>query len=215
VLALGVVRSLVVLGAHPDDIEIAAGGLLLSLAAANPRLAVRYVVVTGEPHRQAEARDAAAAFLPDASVEMVLRDLPDGHLPAHWGEVKHLLHEVAARGTPDLVVAPWVGDAHQDHRLIGELVPTVFRGVLHLQYEIPKWDGDLGQPNVYLPLSPELARRKATLLDKHFPSQHARSWWGEELFLAVARLRGVECGSRYAEAFHCRKAVLTLNGVPQ
>ena len=110
------------------------------------------------------------------------------------------------------MLSPWVGDAHQDHRLVGELVPTVFRGILHLQYEIPKWDGDLGQPNVYVPLPPEIARTKAALLDKHFPSQHSRSWWGEELFLGLARLRGVECGSRYAEAFHCRKAVLTVNG---
>jgi LmbE family N-acetylglucosaminyl deacetylase len=209
-LSLPAVRSLVVLGAHPDDIEIAAGGLLLRLNEANPRLRVRYVVLTGVPERTAEAVSAARAFLPDADLELVTHSLPDGHLPAHWDEVKQFVHEAAAGPSPDLVVSPWNGDAHQDHRLLGQIVPTVFRGCFVLQYEIIKWDGDLGRPNMYVPLSDEQAHRKVELLHKHFPSQHSRGWWDDEVFLGVARIRGVECGARYAEAFHCGKAVLTV-----
>jgi LmbE family N-acetylglucosaminyl deacetylase len=211
-LRLTDVRSVVLLGAHPDDIEIASGGTLLALATACPGLTVRYVLLSGTPERQAEARAAATAFLPGARIEFALHDLPDGRLPEHWGTVKRLLHEAAGGPAPDLVVSPWVGDAHQDHRLLGELVPTVWRGVLSLQYEIPKWDGDLGRPTVYVPLAEDRARLKVELLDKHFPSQHERGWWDEEVFLGLARLRGVECGSRYAEAFHSTKTVITIDG---
>jgi LmbE family N-acetylglucosaminyl deacetylase len=211
VLPLTGVRSLVLVGAHPDDVEIACGGTMLALAAATPGLAVRYVLLSGTADRQAEARAAAAAFLPGAQIDFVLHDLPDGRLPEHWGTVKRVLHEAAEGASPDLVISPWAGDAHQDHRLLGELVPTVWRGVLALQYEIPKWDGDLGRPNVYVPLTPERARRKVELLGKHYPSQHQRNWWDEEVFLGLARLRGVESGARYAEAFHSGKTVLTID----
>lgn len=212
-LHLSPVGSLVVLGAHPDDIEIAAGGLLLTLAAAQPGLRVHYVLFTGTPQRQAEARAAAVAFLPGADLSFALHDLPDGRLPAHWGSVKEHLHAVAASaGSVDLVLAPWTGDAHQDHRLIGELVPTVFRDALALHYEIPKWDGDLGRPSVYVPLTDEIARRKVELLHECFPSQKSRDWWDDEVFLGLARLRGMECRTSYAEAFHSAKLVLGLGG---
>jgi LmbE family N-acetylglucosaminyl deacetylase len=210
VLALTGVRSVVVLGAHPDDIEIAAGGLLLALTAANPGLRAHYVVLTGTASRQAEAQSAAAAFLAGADLTTALYDLPDGRLPAHWGTVKQTLHDVAGELDAELVVCPWRGDAHQDHRLLGELVPTVFRSALALQYEIPKRDGDLGRPNLYVPLDDDVARRKVELLHACFPSQKDRDWWDDEVFLGLARLRGVECGSRYAEAFHCSKSVLRL-----
>ena len=209
-LNLAGVRSLTALGAHPDDIEIAAGGLLLSLAAASPGVRVHYVLLSGVPERLAEARAAAAAFLPGASFSFGLHDLPDGRLPAHWGEVKGILHAEAAVLDPDLVLAPSTQDAHQDHRLVAELMPTVYRDHLVLQYEIPKWDGDLGRPNVYFPLSEEVARRKVELLHAGFPSQKSRDWWDDEVFLGLARLRGVECRSRYAEAYGCAKARLGL-----
>jgi LmbE family N-acetylglucosaminyl deacetylase len=212
VLALTRIRSLLLLGAHPDDIEIACGGTMLALAAANPGMAVRYVLLSGTADRHAEARSAATAFLPNAGIDFHLHELPDGRLPEDWGRVKRLLHAAAEEFAPDIVVSPWAGDAHQDHRLLGELVPTVWRGRFHLQYEIPKWDGDLGQPNVYVPLTPARARCKVELLDKHYPSQHNRGWWDEEVFLGLARLRGVECGARYAEAFHCGKAVVIIDG---
>jgi LmbE family N-acetylglucosaminyl deacetylase len=210
-LSLTGVRSLVAIGAHPDDIEIAAGGLLLCLAAAVPGLKVHYVLLSGTPERQAEARAAALAFLPAAELTFGLHDLPDGRLPAHWGTVKEILHAEAQVLSPDLVLCSSPQDAHQDHRLLGELTPTVFRTAFALGYEIPKWDGDLGRPNVYVPLRDDIARRKVELLHASFPSQKAKDWWDDEVFLGLARLRGMECRSRYAEAFYGTKAVLRFS----
>src|SRR5580700_8419535 len=204
--ASGEPLSVLAIGAHPDDIEIGAGGLLLALA--ESRLRVTYVVLTGSSERHAEARAAAAAFLPGADLTISMHDLPEGRLPAVWVAVKELLEDVARSVTPDLIVAPSSADAHQDHRTIGELVPTVFRDSLYLAYEIPKWDGDMGRPSVYVPLSDSTARRKVELLHKCFPSQRNRDWWDDEVFLGLARLRGVECRARYAEAFHCSKSII-------
>jgi LmbE family N-acetylglucosaminyl deacetylase len=201
-------RSVLVIGAHPDDIEIGAGGLLLGLARSQPR--VRYVVLSGTERRQAEARAAAAEFLAGAELTVELHDLPEGRLPAVWGAVKELLEDVARSVTPDLVIAPSAGDAHQDHRTIAELIPTVFRDQLYLGYEIPKWDGDIGRPTVYYPVPDDDARRKVELLHKCYPSQRGRDWWDDEVFLGLARLRGMECRARYAEAFNCGKSVLSL-----
>jgi LmbE family N-acetylglucosaminyl deacetylase len=201
-------ESVVAIGAHPDDIEIAAGGLLLSLG---PHTRVHYVLCTGSPERQAEARAAAASFLPDATVSFALHDLPDGRLPAHWHEAKEVV-EAAARvfDRPALVLAPSPDDAHQDHRLLATLVPTAFRDSLILHYEVPKWDGDLGRRNVYVPLSEPLARRKVELLNDAYPSQKDRDWWDDDLFLGLARLRGMECRAQYAEAFTGQKLLLEL-----
>lgn len=204
--------SLLVAGAHPDDIEIGAGGTLLSLAQSYPRLRVRYVVLTGTPARRLEARDAASAFLPGADVTVELHDLPEGRLPVAWGAVKDVIEQVARSWQPDLVIAPSGHDAHQDHRVIGQILPTVFRDALYLAYEIPKWDGDLGQPGVYVPLPPALALQKVELLNKCFPSQHQRDWWDDQVFLGLARLRGIECRQRYAEAFTCTKSVVLPYG---
>ena len=201
--------SVLALGAHPDDIEIAAGGTLLSLAERHPGLHVRYVLMTGTQERQLEARAAARAFTPGAELEVELHDLPDGRLPAVWGQVKEILAVLARSVRPDVILAPSPGDAHQDHRTVGELVPTAFRDQLYLGYEVPKWDGDLARPNTYFPLSDEIAHRKVELLDKSYPSQHGRDWWDEETFLALARLRGMECRARYAEAFTCAKMVIS------
>lgn len=201
--------SVLALGAHPDDIEIAAGGTLLSLTERHPGLHVRYVLMTGTQERQLEARAAARAFTPGAELEVELHDLPDGRLPAVWGQVKEILAVLARSVRPDVILAPSPGDAHQDHRTVGELVPTAFRDQLYLGYEVPKWDGDLARPNTYFPLSDEIAHRKIELLDKSYPSQHGRDWWDEETFLALARLRGMECRARYAEAFACAKLVIS------
>jgi LmbE family N-acetylglucosaminyl deacetylase len=207
-LSLTGVRSLVAVGAHPDDIEIAAGGLLLSLAAASPGVRVHYVLCTGTAERQAEARAAAAAFLPGADLSFALHQLPDTRLPAHWDAVKEILQGAATVLAPDLVICPAPNDAHQDHRLLAEQTPTVFRDQLVLHYEIPKWDGDLARRNLYVPLPDDVARRKVQLLHESFPSQKARDWWDDEVFLGLARLRGMECRSRYAEAFDCTKAAV-------
>lgn len=196
------------IGAHPDDIEIGAGGTLLGLAESRPGLDAHYVVLTGSAERQIEARDAAQELFPGAVLTVELRDLPEGRLPAVWGRVKETLEEVARNCSPDVIIAPGRDDAHQDHRTIAKILPTVFRDALYLAYEIPKWDGDLGRPSVYVPLSPDLARRKVELLHKCFPSQRARDWWDDEVFLGLARLRGMECRSTYAEAFACTKSII-------
>jgi LmbE family N-acetylglucosaminyl deacetylase len=200
--------SVLAIGAHPDDIEIGAGGTLLTLAESQPGLQVRYLVLTGTADRQLEARNAANAFLPAADLTIELHDLPEGRLPAVWGQVKELLEEVARSCSPDLIIASPRDDAHQDHRTIGELVPTVFRDHLYLAYEVPKWDGDISRPSTYFPLTPEMARLKLQLLHKCYPSQEGRDWWDDEVFLGIARLRGMECRAAYAEAFTCTKAVI-------
>ncbi|WP_026212301.1 PIG-L deacetylase family protein [Longispora albida] len=201
------VERLTALAPHPDDIEIAAGGLLLKL---RPRY-VHYVLFTGSTLRVNEARSAARAFLPDSEIEFTHVGLPDGRLPAHWSEAKRAVEDAAGYQVPDLVLAPSTHDAHQDHRLIAELSSTAFRGPQILHYEIPKWDGDLGRPNVYVPLDEATARRKVELLHKYYPSQHARDWWDDEFFLGLARLRGAECRQRYAEAFTVHKLTLELS----
>ena len=208
-------RPLAVLtvGAHPDDIEIGAGGTLLTLAESEPGLHVRYLVLTGTPERRLEAQRAAAEFLPGAHVTIDLHDLPEGRLPGAWVQVKDALEAVAKAAPPDIVIAPSSSDAHQDHRTIAEIVPTVFRDALYLAYEIPKWDGDLGRPSMYVPLSEDVALRKVDLLHKCFPSQQCRDWWDDEVFLGLARLRGIECRSQYAEGFSCAKSTLLPAGI--
>lgn len=198
--------SVLALGAHPDDIEIGTGGLLLGLAGS--ALRARYVVLTGTAERHQEARNAAHAFMPGADLSVELYDLPEGRFPAAWGSVKEILESVARSCSPDVILAPSPGDAHQDHRTIGEIIPTVFRDQLVLSYEIPKWDGDMGRPSVYFPMTADVARRKVELLHKCFPSQRGRDWWDDEVFLGMARLRGVECRAPYAEAFSCAKSVI-------
>ena len=198
------------LGAHADDVEIGAGATMLQLADTSSALEARYIVMTGNPRRQAEARSAAAAFLPGADLTIELHSLAEGRLPIQWGQVKEILESLAAEFAPDIIFAPSFQDAHQDHRTIAEIVPTVFRDSLYLAYEIPKWDGDIWRPSVYLAAPPAIVHRKVALLSECFPSQHGRDWWDKEMFLGFARVRGMECRSRYAEAFGCAKAVLGL-----
>lgn len=202
-------RGVLALGAHPDDVEIGCGGTLLQLARRFPGLPVTVVVLTGTAQRRAEARAAADLFLAGCRVDVRTYDLPDGRLPAAWAEAKDLLAAVAADVEVDLVLAPRPDDAHQDHRTVAEMAPTLWRDHLVLSYEIPKWDGDLGRPTVYVPLDEDTAHEKVRLLDKAYPSQTGRDWWDEEMFLGLARIRGMECRARYAEAFHLTKAVLS------
>ena len=196
------------LGAHPDDIEIGCGGTLLSLATAHPLRVALVIMTAATPERRAEAIASAAEFFPGVDVDVQFGELPDGRLPAHWDRVKLFLHEIGATRRPQLIFAPRTDDAHQDHRLIGELVFTVWRDSLALHYEIPKWDGDLGRVSHYVALSEEIAARKVALLEKCFPSQAGRDWWNGETFLSLMRLRGVECRVKYAEGFIANKVLL-------
>jgi LmbE family N-acetylglucosaminyl deacetylase len=206
-----VARELQILciGAHPDDIEIGCGGTLLELST-RPLTSVSALVLTGEGERVDETRGAMAAFFPGSSVDVL--GFRDGRMPGHWDAVKDALESAGSRHRPDFILAPRPDDAHQDHRLIGKLVTTVWRNAVVLHYEIPKWDSDPARPNHYVPVTAGHAQRKVELLDEHFRSQHGRDWWSRELFLGLMRQRGVECRHQYAEAFTVGKAVLNLTG---
>ncbi|MFV2144756.1 MULTISPECIES: PIG-L deacetylase family protein [Isoptericola] len=200
--------SVLALGAHPDDVEIGCGGTLLELAS-RPDVTVTVVVASGTPGRRDEARVAAGKFFPGADIHFL--GLDDGSLPARWAELKEGLVGVREDvALPDLVLCPRREDLHQDHALLAETVTQVWRDVLVLEYEIPKWDGDLGRATHYVPVGTANAHRKVELLDEVYPSQRDRDWWDHETFLGLMRLRGVECRSRYAEAFVARKVVLDL-----
>ena len=198
------------LGAHPDDIEIGCGGALLRLIAEGRVAAVTWVVLSGDGPRPAEARAGADAILAGVPrVDVRLQTFRDGYFPAHFGPIKDVLESLGPLD-PDLVLAPRRDDAHQDHRLLGELVGTVFRDHLVLEYEIPKYDGDLGPTNVYVDLPAAVVDRKVDILMGAFPSQLGRTWFTAETFRGLVRLRGVEsrAASGYAEAFVCRKAII-------
>ena len=203
----------VCLGAHPDDIEIGCGGTLLALAASH-RLTIDYVLMTGSADRHQEARTAARQFLAGADVRYHLHELPDGRLPGQWNEVKQRLEDVAKIHDSDLVLAPRTDDAHQDHRLMAQLVSTVWRGTLVLHYEIPKWDGDLGRVTHYVALDETTVAQKIGILNTSFLSQVDRGWWDDETFRAILRLRGIECQTRYAEGFVVTKAIIGMGDAP-
>ncbi|MEU4084133.1 PIG-L deacetylase family protein [Streptomyces aureus] len=210
-LGAGRLNSVVAVGAHCDDIAIGAGGTLLTLCEAHPGIRVDALVLSGGGgEREQEERAALAAFCPGADLRLTVHKLPDGRLPAHWDEAKGAVEELRDRTEPDLVIAPRTEDAHQDHRGLAELMTTAFRDHLVLGYEIVKWDGDLGRPTAYQPLSPEIAERKVRLLEEHYPSQRHRPWYDREAFLGLARIRGIESNARYAEAFAVTKLTLDL-----
>lgn len=201
------------LGAHCDDAEIGCGGALLDLAGRGLLARADVLVAASTPERELESRACLAALCDPAPVEVRFGALPDGRLPGRWDEVKALLQEFAsAAAEADLVFAPSPSDAHQDHRLLGELVRSAFRDHLVLHYEVPKWDGDLGasRPAVHWPLTAAQVRRKWTLLHEHHASQRPHDWFREEVVTALAVLRGVECREEAAEAFAAPALALDL-----
>lgn len=198
------------LGAHSDDIEIGCGGIILRLAAENPGCVFHWVVFSACGVRGTEARRGAELFTQGATVEgRVLKEFRDGFLPFVGAEVKSVFEEMKSI-SPDVVFTHYRNDAHQDHRLLSELTWNTFRNHLILEYEIPKYDGDLGQPSVFVPLEFEACKTKARYLLETFESQRVKPWFAESTFLSLMRLRGMECNapSGYAEAFYCRKLVL-------
>lgn len=199
------------LGAHADDIEIGCGGTILRLAAQYPGCVLHWVVFSAIGVREAEARRAAALFAGSTTLKgPLLKTFPDGFMPFVGAEVKAVFEELKQVVSPDVIFTHNRRDAHQDHRLIAELTWNTFRDHWILEYEIPKYDGDLGQPSVFVPLQPEVAQQKVRSIMDAFPSQHSKHWFAEETFFAIMRLRGMEChaSSGYAEAFYCRKLVL-------
>ena len=209
-LRSGGATRVLALGAHADDIEIGAGGLLLELAASGRRLEIVWVVLSGDETRAAEARTSAARLLGgDVNVTVEIDTFRERYFP-HEPELKERFDDIGRRVKPDLVIAPRLEDRHQDHRVVAELAWQTFRNHLVLEYEIPKFEGDLGQPNTYVPLQAATVERKIEHLLSAFPSQAHRAWFNDETFRAILRLRGIESNapSGYAEGFTARKLVL-------
>jgi LmbE family N-acetylglucosaminyl deacetylase len=203
--------SVLCLGAHSDDIEIGAGGTILGWIASGVRLSVQWCVLSAIGPRAAEAEASAAAFLAGAASSAVaLGRFEDSFFPYQGADIKAWLRGLKADVKPDVILTHARNDAHQDHREICQLTWNLFRDHIILEYEIPKWDGDLGQPNVYMPLTAAVLERKIELLLSHFGTQRSKDWFDAETFTGLARLRGMECRARegYAEAFVLRKARL-------
>ena len=196
------------LGAHSDDIEIGCGGTVLELMRARPDSELRWVVFSAAGVRGDEARRAAERFIGDrVSTAVQLHAFRDGFFPVQLEAIKEEFEVIAGSFTPDIVFTHRREDRHQDHRTISDLAWNTFRRALILEYEIPKWDGDLGIPNFFLPLSADTADRKIRLLMDAFASQRSKDWFSEDTFRGLARLRGMECraASGFAEAFSARK----------
>jgi len=199
------------LGAHCDDIEIGCGGTVLKLIQEYGRTSFGWIVFSSNEIRRKEAERSAAAFLADADRNVVIvNKFRDGFFPYSGAEIKDYFEGLKRGFDPDLILTHNRQDLHQDHRLISEITWNTFRDHLILEYEIPKYDGDMGAPNVFVHLDGAIWKKKVGLILKCFKSQASNQWFAQEAFQAIMRLRGVECNSpsQYAEAFYCRKLVL-------
>jgi LmbE family N-acetylglucosaminyl deacetylase len=203
--------SVLCLGAHSDDIEIGAGATILTWIDDGLELDVHWCVLSGAGTRDVEARGSAADFLKGAAgAQVEVMAFRDGFFPTQGEDIKSWFETVKQSLQPDLIFTHRRDDAHQDHREVCRHTWNTFRDHLILEYEIPKWDGDLGQPNVYVPATASVMERKSELLLRHFGTQRSKHWFDAETFCGLARLRGMECRApeRYAEAFFARKVVL-------
>jgi LmbE family N-acetylglucosaminyl deacetylase len=206
-------RRILALGSHSDDIEIGCGASVLALTRTRPDVEVTWVVLGAEGRREREARASAEAFTKSAThSEIAIHGFRDGFFPYIGGDVKEVFEELKSSLEPDLIFTHARHDLHQDHRLVCELTWNTWRDHLILEYEIPKYDGDLGTPNVFVPVSAEIAREKASLVLEAFETQSEKHWFDEQLFLGLMRVRGMEARSPsgYAEAFTCRKLSLRI-----
>lgn len=210
-LATGPIERVVLLAAHCDDLAIGVGGTILLLAAARPDLRVDVVVLTGGGGpREAEERAAFRRMCPDADLRLTVLDLPDGRVPSHFDAAKDAIVAAREAGAGGLVLAPQIADAHQDHRAVAQIAPTVFRDHLILQYEILKWESDLPAVTAYQPLDRPTMRAKLAVIQESYPSQVHHDWFDDESFLGLARIRGVQCHAAYAEAFVAPKITLGI-----
>lgn len=199
------------LGAHSDDIEIGAGGTLLRMLQANPDLTVYWVVFSASPERAREAKASAEAFLTGATEhQVVVKDFRDGFFPYLGMQIKEYFEELKQAFVPDLVFTHYRNDLHQDHRLLAELTWNTWRNHQILEYEIPKYEGDLGHPNLYVHMDEAICRRKIQILQESFTTQRSKQWFTAETFSSLMHLRGIESNApgAYAEAFHCRKLIV-------
>ena len=204
------ISSILCVGAHSDDIEIGCGGTVLKLVRANPDLKVHWVVLSAEGDRAEEARTSTGRFLDQApNHDVEVASFRERYFP-YQSQLKEFFDDLGTRVHPDLVLTHHGGDAHQDHRVVAELTWNTFRDHLILEYEIPKYDGDLGRPNAFVELDEDLAGRKVQAILQGFPSQAEHFWFSEETFMGLLRLRGVEArsASGLAEGFHARKLLL-------
>ena len=202
------VRRILCLGAHSDDIEIGCGGTLLKLIRDHKNLEILWVVFSAGGARTREARQSASEFLAGAGKKRIVVKTFKGSFFPYEGERIKAYFESLKSFQPDLVFTHYRDDRHQDHRVLSDLAWNTFRNHTVLEYEIPKYDGDLGVPNVFVPLDEELCRRKIASLLNHFQTQGNKHWFADQTFRALMRLRGVECAAEYAEAFYGRKLVV-------
>jgi LmbE family N-acetylglucosaminyl deacetylase len=203
--------SVLCIGAHADDIEIGAGGTILGWIAAGVRVHVHWCVLSAGAARAAEAKAAAAGFLQGAaSTRIELAEFRDSYFPYQGAEIKDWMVKLRSRCDPDVILTHRASDAHQDHRELSHLTSNVFRDHLILEYEVPKWDGDLGTANVFVPMTRTILERKIDILLTYFGTQRPKDWFDADTFRGLARLRGMECRApdRYAEAFVLRKGIL-------
>lgn len=208
-LTPGSLRTVLCLGAHSDDIEIGCGATLLGLQQQNPELRIVWVVFSAEPPRDGEARRSAADFLGGGRQhEIRIHPFRTSYFPTQSEAIKDCIEGLKAEFTPDLILTHFRDDRHQDHRLLSDLAWNTFRHHLILEYEIPKYDGDLSAPNVFVPVPAETVERKISLLLRHFGTQSNKHWFSADLFRGLLRIRGMECGAQYAEAFYGRKLTL-------
>ncbi|MBC8123803.1 MAG: PIG-L family deacetylase [Gemmatimonadaceae bacterium] len=196
------------LGSHCDDIEIGCGGTILKLIEDYPRIEFYWVVFSSNEERAQEALQSANLFLKEASrKQVIIKNFRDSFFPFVAVEIKEYFESLKQEITPDLILTHYRQDLHLDHRLISELTWATFRDHLILEYEIPKYEGDLGQPNFFVPLDKQYCQRKAQYILSIFKTQQEKRWFSEDVFLSLARLRGIESNApgKYAEAFYCRK----------
>lgn len=208
--AAGSSPRILCLGAHCDDIEIGCGGTLLRLIEENPLAEVQWVVFSSNPARKAEAQACAERFLAGAAGKRIrIESFRDGFLPYLGAAVKDTFEELKSGFQPDLILTHYRQDLHQDHRLVSDLTWNTWRNHLILEYEIPKYDGDMGIPNFFVTLGAGIVEAKIASILEGYPTQNGRQWFSEDTFRSLMRLRGMESNSpsRYAEAFYCRKAV--------
>lgn len=208
------VKKILCLGAHADDIEIGCGGTVLQLLSGSPNLEICWVVFSAGPKREQEARASAALFLAQAGQkQVIIKSFRDGFFPYDGASIKEFFEELKEQFSPHLIFTHYREDRHQDHRTLCDLTWNTWRNHMILEYEIPKYDGDLGSPNFFLPLRPEICDLKIKHICDVFQTQSNKAWLTEDTFRAILRLRGMECAApdKYAEAFYCRKLVCELN----